>query len=95
MQNQTIILQPTASELLKLITLSSSDKNTSVKLTVEITPIESEFMTTKEVARYIGSSKRTVDSLIQKNTIIGVKSASNKWKFKRNYIVELHKNNII
>ena len=79
MPEPTIILQPTAEELIKFFSISAEDSSTSIKLTVEITK-KSE-LTLKEAAKYIDRSEISMRKYINKNLIPSTKYG-NKRLFK-------------
>jgi excisionase family DNA binding protein len=91
MPNPTIILQPTAPELLKFLQMSANDSNTSVKLTVEITQL-SEEMSVNEVLEALDCSKKHLYNLGKANKLKPYRFEKNRRRFKRSEVMQLINN---
>ncbi len=67
MPNPTTILQPTAEEILRLLSMSADDKTLSVKLTLEIE--KKTKLTLKEAAKYIRRKEYTLRQYVKDGVI--------------------------
>ncbi len=75
MHNSTTILQPTAEEILRLLTMSADNKTLSVKLTFEIE--KRSKLNIKEAAEYIRRTEYTLRQYVKNGVIRSQKNGKN------------------